>query len=117
MARRNLPLTKRPKPTASAHLESTGLAIEYFPAFFQERHDFHTHEFIEMLFVIKGTFRHVTADTTYDETAGGLTILNYNQFHTLKTPNGAVELANIYWNPKNIRSPASPSRWPPGWAN
>ena len=108
MARKNLPLTKQPKSAASAHLESTGLAIEYFPRFFQEQHDFHTHEFIEMLFVINGTFRHVTADTTYDETAGGLTILNYNQFHTLKTPNGPVELANVYWDLKKYPLPKLP---------
>jgi len=86
-------------------LETTGLAVEYFPAFSQERHDFHTHEFIEMLFVIDGTFRHVTADQTYDEKTGGLTILNYNQFHTLKTPNGPVELMNLYWNPERHPPP------------
>ena len=108
MTRKNLPLTKQPKPKASAHLESTGLAIEYFPAFFQEQHDFHTHEFIEMLFVINGTFRHVTADQTYDETTGGLTILNYNQFHTLKTPTGPVELINLYWNPQKHPLPQLP---------
>lgn len=108
MTRKNLPLTKQPKPKASAHLESTGLAIEYFPAFFQEQHDFHTHEFIEMLFVINGTFRHVTADQTYDETTGGLTILNYNQFHTLKTPTGSVELINLYWNPQKHPLPQLP---------
>ncbi len=93
---------------ANEHLAATGLAVEYFPAFFQGRHDFHTHEFIEMLFVIKGTFRHVIADQTYDETTGGLTILNYNQFHTLKTPNGPVELMNLYWNPKKHPMPQLP---------
>ena len=108
MTRKNLPVTKQPKPKASAHLESTGLALEYFPAFFQEQHDFHTHEFIEMLFVINGTFRHVTADQTYDETTGGLTILNYNQFHTLKTLNGPVELINLYWDPKKYPRPRFP---------
>jgi len=45
----------------------------YFPEFTQEKHDFHTHESIEMLFVIDGTFLHVPADRTYDESAGGLT--------------------------------------------
>jgi len=109
MTRKNLPLVKEPKARkANAHLVATGLAFEYFPAFFQERHDFHTHEFIEMLFVISGTFRHVTADQTYDETTGGLTILNYTQFHTLKTPNGPVELMNLYWNPKKHPLPQLP---------
>ena len=109
MTRKNLPLIKEPETRkANEHLAATGLAFEYFPAFFQGRHDFHTHEFIEMVFVIDGTFRHVTADQTYDETTGGLTILNYNQFHTLKTPNGPVELMNLYWNPRKHPLPQLP---------
>ena len=109
MTRKNLPVIKEPEARkANAHLVATGLAFEYFPEFFQGRHDFHTHNFIEMLFVINGTFRHVMADQTYDETTGGLTILNYNQFHTLKTPNGPVELMNLYWNPKKHPSPQLP---------
>lgn len=109
MARKNLPLTKEPSTRkANEHLESTGLAFEYFPAFFQEQHDFHTHECIEMLFVIAGSFRHVMADKTYDETAGGLTILNYNQFHTLTTPSGPVELMNIYWDLRKHPLPGLP---------
>lgn len=109
MTRKNLQLTKEPVGRkANRNLAATGLGIEYFPSFFQGLHDFHTHEFIEMLFVINGTFRHVIADQTYDEATGGLTILNYNQFHTLKTPNGPVELMNIYWNPKKHPMPRLP---------
>jgi AraC-like DNA-binding protein len=109
MCRENLHPVKSPTESViSDHLESTGLAVEYFPAFEQAQHDFHTHAFIELLFVIKGTFRHVTADRTYDETAGGLTILNYHQFHTLKTPAGPVELMNIYWNLRKYPYPKLP---------
>ncbi|RKX36296.1 MAG: hypothetical protein DRP64_18760 [Verrucomicrobia bacterium] len=114
MKRGNLQLTKAPiAEKAAALLESTGLAVEYFPAFSQERHDFHTHQSIEMLFVINGTFRHVTADRTYDESAGGLTILNYNQFHTLKTPHGSVELMNLYWDPGKYPAPELPASLSP----
>jgi AraC-like DNA-binding protein len=100
MHRKNLQLTKAPpvRSKAAGHLKSTGLAFEYFPAFRQSQHNFHTHDFVEMLFVMNGTFRHVTEDQTYDESAGGLTIVNYNQFHTLKTPNRPVELMNVYWD-------------------
>ncbi|VGO17723.1 Regulatory protein SoxS [Pontiella desulfatans] len=109
MNRKNLQLTKSPvKANAADQLKKTGLAVEYFPAFEQKTHEFHTHNFVEMLFVINGTFRHVTADRTVDETAGGLTILNYNQFHTLKTPNGPVELMNVYWDLKKQPVPDLP---------
>jgi len=110
MRRENLQLTKSPaaKSKAARRLQSDGLAFDYFPAFSQKTHEFHTHEFVEILFVFDGAFRHVTADRTYDESAGGLTILNYNQFHTLKTPNGPVELMNVYWNLKKYLPPDLP---------
>ena len=110
MRRENLQLTKAPsaKSKAARRLQSDGLAFDYFPAFTQKTHEFHTHEFVEILFVFAGTFRHVTADRTYDESAGGLTVLNYNQFHTLKTPNGPVELMNVYWNLKKYLPPDLP---------
>lgn len=80
-------------------LEKTGLALEYFKAFKQDQHDFHGHDFIEILFVLHGTFRHVTADSSFDESAGGLTIINDRQYHSLRTPDGPVELMNIYLKP------------------
>ena len=109
MNRENLHLIKKPAGRkAIDHLDPIGLAVEYFPAFFQQQHDFHTHEFIEMLYVIEGSFRHVTADHTYDETAGSLAILNYNQFHTLKTPDKPVELINLYWDLRKYPFPELP---------
>jgi AraC-like DNA-binding protein len=110
MRRENLPPTKAPatKSKAAHRLQSDGLAFDYFPAFTQKTHDFHTHRFVEILFVFSGTFRHVTADRTYDESAGGLTILNYNQFHTLTTPNGPVELMNVYWDLTKYALPGLP---------
>lgn len=111
MSRENLQITKGPLETSASfrRLHSTGLSFDYFPAFVQEIHDFHTHEFVEMLFVMNGTFRHVAADCTYEESAGGLTVLNYNQFHTLNTLNGPVELMNVYWNLRKYPAPALPS--------
>jgi len=109
MERRNLHLTKSPNsPAVEIRLNSVGLAVEYFPSFTQKSHDFHTHDFVEILFVLSGTFRHVLADRTYDESPGGLTILNYNQFHTLATPCGPVELINLYWNPRKHPAPELP---------
>ncbi|AKJ63615.1 helix-turn-helix domain-containing protein [Kiritimatiella glycovorans] len=102
-------ITKRPNiPRAARRLASTGLAFEYFRAFSQSTHQYHTHPFVEVLFVLNGTFRHVTADRTYDETRGGVTILNYHQYHTLKTPRGPVELMNLYWDRRRYPAPPLP---------
>ncbi|MFA5687755.1 MAG: AraC family transcriptional regulator [Kiritimatiellales bacterium] len=109
MTRKNLQFTKAPLHNSSAaqQLKHTGLAFDYFPAFKQNHHEFHTHEYIEMLFVISGTFRHIAGERTYDETAGGLTILNFNQFHTLNAA-APVELVNVYWNPARYIPPELP---------
>jgi len=110
MHRKNLHLIQSPVAgRTAARFDSMGVAFDYFPAFTQSEHLFHTHEFVEMLFVINGTFRHVTADRAYDETSGGLTILNYNQFHALNTPDGPVELINIYWNRRKYPLPDLPA--------
>jgi AraC-like DNA-binding protein len=110
MNRESVQLSKAPdgRSKAAHRLQSDGLAFEYFQKFTQQAHDFHTHDFVEILFVFNGTFRHVTADRTYDESAGGITILNYNQFHTMKTPAGPVELMNIYWDLRKYFLPDLP---------
>jgi len=89
-------------------LEKTGLALEYFKAFEQNQHDYHGHDFIEILFVLRGSFRHVTAENSFDESAGGLTIINDRQYHSLKTPDGSVELMNIYLKPSLYPLPELP---------
>ena len=92
---------------AVTHLEVTGLGIEYFPKFSLNA-EFHTHEFVEFLFVLGGTFQHITGDHIYTESPGGMAIINYNQFHGFKTPSGTVELMNIYWNPEKYPEPDLP---------
>ena len=107
MRRKNSSQTPRSSKT-DEQLTSTGLALEHFPEFTQKTHNFHTHDFVEILFVLKGNIRHVIADQTYDESAGGLTLLNHNQFHTLTTPASAAELMNLYWNPAKYPAPELP---------
>jgi AraC-like DNA-binding protein/quercetin dioxygenase-like cupin family protein len=105
----SLQALKRPVSASSKErLEKAGLSLEYFKNFEQAQHDFHSHDFIEILYVFNGTFRHITAGQTYDECAGGLTILNFRQFHSLKTPEGPVELMNIYINPERFNLPDLP---------
>jgi len=90
------------------HLEATGLGIEYFPEFFPKPYEFHTHEFVEFLFVLDGACEHLTGDCTYNESAGRVAIINYNQFHGIESSNGSVELMNLYWNPEKYHAPELP---------
>ncbi len=102
------PLGKSLNVGINNHLKATGLGIEYFPAFIWEHDEFHTHEFVEMNFLLSGTCKHVTGDYTYDESSGGMNIINYNQFHCFKIPDGPFEVMNIYWNPEKYHAPELP---------
>ncbi len=93
---------------AGYHLEAAGLGIEHFAPYFRTNDQFHTHKHVEFLFVLNGTCEHVTGDYTYKETAGGMAIVNYNQFHCFKLPDGPFELMNIYWNPEKYPEPELP---------
>lgn len=105
----SLQFLKSPHSLSSQErLEKYGMALEYFENFEQIQHEFHSHDFIEILYVIRGQFRHITADQTYDERRGGLTIMNFKQFHSLKTSSGPVELMNVYINPKRFSFPELP---------
>ena len=90
------------------HLEATGLGIEYFHEFSPKSYEFHTHEFVEFLFVLKGTCKHVTGDYTYDESADRVAIINYNQFHGIDPSKSPIEVMNVYWNPEKYHPPELP---------
>lgn len=90
------------------HLQATGLAIEYIKDFQWEPDPFHTHEFIEMAFILRGSCEHCTGDHTYQQKEGSMAIINYNQFHSYKVPYGSFDLMNVYWNPEKYMAPELP---------
>lgn len=85
------------------------MALEYFSAFQQLEEDMHSHNFIEILFVLRGSFKHTIGGESYKESTGGLTILNYDQYHSLVTQDGPVELMNIYLDPERYPFPELPA--------
>lgn len=92
-------LTKPPaREYAKYHLEKTGMAVEHFPDYGPREHDFHTHDFIEMLFVCKGHLRHIISECFFDERPGSLAIINFNQFHSFIADKERVETINVYWD-------------------
>jgi AraC-like DNA-binding protein len=103
----HLPL--RPKPAEL--LQSTGMALEYFPAFEHKGIDdvpMHTHDFVEMNYIIKGHCQHVTKVHIYEDKTGSMGIIHYNQEHMILTPYGPVEKMNIYMDFRRFTLPAMP---------
>lgn len=108
MKSKNLPpLGKTLSVQIDDHLKATGLGVE-FQKFFSKDDGFHTHEFVELIFILGGTCQHITGDATFDEKAGNMAIINYNQFHCYKIPDGPFDLMNIYWNPEKYHAPELP---------
>jgi len=103
----HLPLRTKPAEL----LQSTGLALEYFPAFEHKGVDdlpMHGHDFVEMNYIIKGRCHHVTKDNLYEDKAGSMGIIHYQQEHTILTPYGPVEKINIYLDFHRFNLPTMP---------
>ena len=91
-----------------AHLQATGLGIEYIRKFKWVPDPFHTHEFVELLFMLRGTCEHYTGNHTFKEKEGNMAIINYKQFHCYRIPDGPFDLMNIYWCPEKYHAPELP---------
>jgi len=102
-----LPLRHKPAEL----LQSTGIAMEYFPAFEHkgiDDLDMHGHTFVEMNYIMKGHCHQVTQDRVYEEGSGSLAIIHYRQEHTILTPYGPVEKMNVYLDFHKFNLPLLP---------
>ncbi len=109
MKSRNLPpLGETLSVQIDDHLKATGLGVEYIREFKYVPDSFHTHEFVEMVFMLRGTCEHYTGDHTFKEKVGDMAIINYNQFHCYRIPYGSFDLMNVYWNPEKYHAPELP---------
>lgn len=61
----------------------------------------HTHDFIEFVYMLKGTSVHTVDDKEYSMSRGDLLIVNYNQIHSFNGDNTA-EFCNILIKPSFI---------------
>ncbi|RKX45868.1 MAG: hypothetical protein DRP64_04060 [Verrucomicrobia bacterium] len=109
MKSKNLPpLGKSLDVGIEDHLKATGLGVELIREFKYVPDPFHTHEFVEMLFMLRGTCEHYTGDYTFKEKAGNMAIINYNQFHCYRMTDDPFDFMNIYWNPEKYHAPELP---------
>lgn len=77
-------------------LSKIGVAVEIFEDWECSDRQDHGHDILEMSFIFRGTSRQNIDGVLSDVEAGTLTIVNYNQVHTVYTEHGSVGVANIY---------------------
>lgn len=65
--------------------------------------DIHDHEFIELIYVVRGAAQHVFEGTLYDLQAGDVFIINPGEMHTFSiTPGSELEIINCLFLPHLI---------------
>ncbi len=89
-------------------LGRNGVAVQHFPAYTNQALDLHTHGFLEMNLVLKGTPVHYLEDHIIRERPGALGIVHHGQNHDILTPDGPAEVINLYFDLARYRQPALP---------
>jgi AraC-like DNA-binding protein len=99
-------ILKRNFPT----LRSIGVAVQHFlPYRHPDQAPPHAHDILEMIFVLKGSGRHLIGEEASSLGPGSLQIIHYEQRHELVTDKEGMELVNIYVDPLNHPLPDMPS--------
>jgi AraC-like DNA-binding protein len=87
-------------------LDLHGIAAQYFSIYLADRDLLHTHDMVEMCFVLSGEAEHVLDDESLPLRAGTLAIVHYGQRHRYRTEHGPIEKVNVYLDPEAALPPA-----------
>jgi AraC-like DNA-binding protein len=90
-------------------LQKIGLGLEYLDAYENSQRNLHTHDYIEMSYILSGKCFHELEGQQFTQTPGTLSIINLNQSHSLKT-DGVVKVVNIYLDIDKYPLPSLPDR-------
>ena len=90
-------------------LRKTGVAVEYFPSYeHAKRKQEHGHDFLEINFLVSGRSEHWLGGEAYEESPGAVGITHYGIQHEIITPDGPVEIINLYADPQRHPLPPVP---------
>ena len=78
-----------------------GENINIFKYFAEEDMPAHTHEFIEIVYILSGKGQHFINNACYDVERGDLLFINFGQIHSIRTF-GTLEIVNCLINPEFI---------------
>ncbi|HNX26380.1 MAG TPA: AraC family transcriptional regulator [Phycisphaerae bacterium] len=90
-------------------LQKTGLGVEYLENYENHHRWLHSHNYIEMSYILAGQCFHELAGQRFSQAAGTLSIINFNQTHNLETQ-GAIKVVNIYLDIDKYPLPLLPEK-------
>ena len=91
-------------------MDEFGFSIESFPESSSENGNLHTHDLIEMVYVVRGEGLHLLTTGKHPAVPGSLAIIHHNQAHGFETPNGSLSLINIYIDMSRFKLPLMPKQ-------
>ena len=91
-------------------MDEFGFSIESFPECTSITGTLHTHDLIEMVYVVKGEGFHLLNKGKHPAVPGSLAVIHHNQTHGFETPNGGLSLINIYIDMNRFELPLMPKQ-------
>ena len=89
-----------------ATLVRQGIAAQAFSTYDAARDLWHTHDMVEMCFVLAGEAEHLLDDHVLPLRPGTLAIVHYGQRHKYRTPRGPIVKVNVYLDAEVSLPPA-----------
>ncbi len=86
-------------------LKTVGFATQRFGNYVNRRADLHTHDVVELFFVLAGSGRHLTDSGAQPLEPGDLGVVNFGQHHSIVTGREPMDVVNIYLDPARYRLP------------
>jgi AraC-like DNA-binding protein/mannose-6-phosphate isomerase-like protein (cupin superfamily) len=83
-----------------------GIAAQEFATYDAARDVWHTHDMVEMCFVLAGEAEHLLDDRVLPLRPGSLAIIHYGQRHKYRTLRGPIALVNVYLDAEAALPPA-----------
>lgn len=79
-------------------LNDIGFGVQHLPRYRQTARDPHTHDILEMAYVVSGKCAHRIGKATYDNGPGSLGIVHYSQEHDFVTDAAGIDVYNLYFD-------------------
>lgn len=77
-------------------LNGIGFGIQHLPEYVRVSDELHTHDVVEMNYVVRGTGVHFIGDRSFATGPGALGITHYTQQHDIDTGGALMEVINLY---------------------
>lgn len=88
-----------------AGLNGIGVGVQHLPDYVHSTMTLHTHDVVELNYIVAGDATHHIGDRVFASGPGGLGITHYTQVHDVQTAGRRVEVINLYLDLRRCELP------------